>query len=274
MTYATLMVHMELGRANDGLLAVAASLAVRLDASVIGIAARQPVQVIYTDGCYISPDVIQQDRDQVEREFAGAEAEFRGAMQLHPKRLQWRSMVTTEKSYAFVAREARSADLVLTSKPPPTRLDPEQVTAGQLVMELGRPVLVVPPQVAALPLEHAVLAWKDTREARRAALDAVPLLKLAKRVTVIEVIDDEARSASLARLSSVADWLGGHGVAADTLAAPSGNDSHLLQTLCRERHADLVVAGAYGHSRLREWALGGVTRDLLLHAECCTLLSR
>ena len=75
------------------------------------------------------------------------------------------------------------------------------------------------------------------------------------------------------RLNDAATWLLSHSITADVVAWPSSeDDSAQLNALAEERGADLIVAGAYGHSRLREWALGGITRDLLRSARC-TMLS-
>jgi nucleotide-binding universal stress UspA family protein len=69
-------------------------------------------------------------------------------------------------------------------------------------------------------------------------------------------------------------WLERHGVTAQPLAvAAAGEDADQLARFVQEHQADLMVAGAYGHSRLREWVLGGVTHDLLMNAECCSLVS-
>jgi nucleotide-binding universal stress UspA family protein len=104
--------------------------------------------------------------------------------------------------------------------------------------------------------------------------DALPLLKLAGRVTVIEIAPEADRVAARERLDDVAGWLERHGVTAQTFVTPStGSDSQTLQDIATEERSDLLVAGAYGHSRLREWLLGGVTRDLLQHAPHCTLVS-
>jgi nucleotide-binding universal stress UspA family protein len=75
-------------------------------------------------------------------------------------------------------------------------------------------------------------------------------------------------------LEEVAGWLGRHGVKAEGRASLStGEDADRLYAIAKEQGADVVVAGAYGHSRLREWVLGGVTRDLLLRADICALVS-
>ena len=76
------------------------------------------------------------------------------------------------------------------------------------------------------------------------------------------------------RLQDVVAWLKGHGIAAKAVAAPTaGNDATHLDAIAREHGAGLLVAGAYGHNRLREWVLGGVTRDLLLRPGRCSLVS-
>ena len=91
-----------------------------------------------------------------------------------------------------------------------------------------------------------------------------------------EVLRNEYRDLAEARadVADVVGWLKTHSVKAEPLAvAAKGDDAAQLSAIAQDHNADLVVAGAYGHSRLREWVLGGVTRDLLLHAGRCSLLS-
>jgi nucleotide-binding universal stress UspA family protein len=141
-------------------------------------------------------------------------------------------------------------------------------------MRAGRPVLIVPAGAKTIDLEDVVVGWRDRRETRCAVADALPLLRLAERVTVVEIEADAELTEARARLDDVVAWLGRHGVAAKALAAPaSGVDVVMLEATAREQHAGLLVAGAYGHSRLLEWVFGGVTCDLLLHPGLCTLLS-
>ena len=84
----------------------------------------------------------------------------------------------------------------------------------------------------------------------------------------------EDLNAARARLDGVVGWLKRHGIAAVSLAWPSsGDDAAQLNAIAQEQGANVIVAGAYGHSRLREWALGGVTRELLLRADRCVLVS-
>ena len=90
------------------------------------------------------------------------------------------------------------------------------------------------------------------------------MMALARHVTVVEIADETDLPNALGRVKDVVAWLRVHGIVAVPLTLPSGkDDSAQLQALLAEQNADLVVAGAYGHSRLREWAFGGVTHGLL-----------
>ena len=119
-----------------------------------------------------------------------------------------------------------------------------------------------------------LIGWKDSREARGAITNSLPFLKKAAHVTIAEIAQRNDLDAAGERLADVVRWLGRHGVTAEPVAKLStGQDSHELHALALEQKAGLIVAGAYGHSRVREWVLGGVTRDLLLRAGRCALVS-
>ncbi|HKH80667.1 MAG TPA: universal stress protein [Methylovirgula sp.] len=274
MTYATVMVHLELGQSNAHLLNVAGDVAQQFHADVIGIAACQPMQLTFTDG-YLPPELIDEDREEIEREFAKAEREFHDALRKRVVGLEWRSRVTFGSLADYIAREARSADLVITGLDKASLLGTSSsVSASELIMCIGRPVLIVPSGPDALKLERVIIGWKDTREARRATFDALPLLKKAAHVSVVEIADEEECGAARARLDDVVGWLARHGVTAQALAFhPAGDDATRLAAIAQEQAADVIVAGAYGHSRVREWILGGVTRDLLLATPRCALMS-
>ena len=93
MTYASLMVHLEPGRSNAGLLNVTADIAQQFHARVVGIAACQPMQLTLSDG-YIPPEIIEADREQIESEITKVETEFRGALKKRGVELEWRSKIT------------------------------------------------------------------------------------------------------------------------------------------------------------------------------------
>ncbi len=273
MSYATILVHLTAGQPNDRVLATAAKLARRHDARLVGIAATQPVPL--TDGGgYDNGASVVILRDEMVKETAAAEAEFRKAFAAAKHPISWRSTWTCEALSDYISGEARCADLIVTSPTPQKLFDTARhVNVGDLIMRAGCPVIIVPQAAAAVAFDRIVVAWKDSREARRAVRDAVPLLKAATTVTIIELAEEGDVPIAQARAADVAAWLAGHGIKSTALAAPSAGDAGAsLEAILRQQRADLVVAGAYGHSRMREWAFGGVTRSIL-HGERCALLS-
>lgn len=271
----TLMVHLELGHANTSLLRAAGDLADQLNAGVMGIAACQPLRVIYGDG-YISDEVIQQDREELDKEISDAETEFRAVMGKRGGSLEWRSTVTFGPLADYLADQARCADILITGVDRGGSIfdTSRHVDMGDLVMQVGRPVLIVPTEVDKVSFKRVLVAWKDTRESRRAVLDALPLLRMANHVVVCEIAAEEDMAAARHHVADVVDWLKRDGVTAEPLAVlAAGDDVVRLDAMAHDQAADVIVAGAYGHSRLREWALGGVTKDLLLRAGRCAFVS-
>ncbi|WP_380785308.1 universal stress protein [Sphingomonas sp. R86521] len=271
MTYSTLMVHLDGGRANAALLDVTATLADQYGAAVIGIAACQPVQIGTFDG-YLGGDYAVIERDIVDGELARAKTEFHAHDRLAHHVLEWRSIPTLVNIAHVVAENARSADLVVTSAGPGFADLATHADTGDLILRAGRPVLVVPEGAATATFATVMVAWTDTRECRRAISDALPMLKAADRVVIVEVAIDaiDARKP----IDDIAAWLARHGVDADKIVARmKGTSIDTLAGIADDIQADLVVAGAYGHSRIREWTFGGITRDLLLRNRRCALLS-
>jgi nucleotide-binding universal stress UspA family protein len=275
MSYATLMVHLELGHPNTALLKITGELAERLHAGVVGVAVCQPMRILYNDG-YVPGDIIEQDRKEIDDQIKVAETGFRAAMADRISTVEWRSAVIYTSLSEYLAKEARCADLVITGVDRNASMfdTSRHVDTGDLVMEAGRPCLIVPETAGNLALSHVVVGWKDIGETRRAIRDALPLLKAAARVTVVEIAAETDLAAARLRLQDVVGWLKRHDVDAKPLISPAtGDDAARLNAIMQEQGADLLVAGAYGHSRVREWALGGVTRDLLLRADRCALVS-
>lgn len=273
MTYSTLLVHLELGNPNTGLLQVAVDLARRFDSELIGIAGCQPVQTYYVEG--YGGDIVEREEQSLDDEIDAAEAEFREAVSAKVTHIGWRATRAYTPVVEFLAHEARAADLVLTGVARGDVFDASRaVNTGDLVLRVGRPVLIVPVAARALKLDQVLVAWQDTRESRRAIADAVPLLKQASRVTLGTIAEQDEVDDARAGLADVAHWLARHGVACEQVALPAiGDDADALWALGQDLGADLVVAGAYGHSRLREWVLGGVTKNLLLSKDRYSFLS-
>ena len=271
MTYSTLLVHLDGARPNTTLLDVTATLAARFDAKVVGVAACQPVQIGSCDG-YMDGALAVAVRDIVSGELAKAKSEFHAHSRLRPYIVDWRSIATLDTVAHTVSALARSADLIVTSAGPAVGDPMTRADTGDLVLNAGRPVLVVPETKATAEFRNVVVGWTDTRECRRAIADALPFLHHAERVTLVEASYDPV--AANRGIDDVTAWLDRHGIGADRInARVKGSPTSTLQAIADEVEADLIVAGAYGHSRIREWAFGGVTRNLLLHDHRCTLLS-
>lgn len=275
MTYRTLLVHLELDAKNAGLLEITADLARKFDANVIGIAACQPSQTLFDEGLSAGQRMIE-DRAEISRALTAAEAEFRENLLGRVKNVEWRSRITYGSLASYIAEEARAADLIITRPTSGSGLldNTRCVNVGALALEAGRPILVVPPGVSSLTLNNTFVAWKDSRESRRAVADALPLLRLARNVTVLEAASSAAQSRAHNHVADVARWLAKHDIDAEAVTTVlSGDDATDLYDELIESGCDFLVAGAYGHSRLREYVFGGVTRELLLSAAYCVLIS-
>ena len=273
-TISILMACMRLDRPNAELLAVVADVAQRFSAAVIGVAATQPST--HSAIRAVGPgEPNNRDLDRFRERAAALEAEFRSALSM-VESLHWRSQMTAGPLSQHIANEARGADLIVATLEPREHifLPSHDVEVSDLLMGAGRPVLIVPPGAAGLKLTRTLVCWKDSREARRAVADALPFLTASKRVDVVELVREHETEAAQLRLADVGDWLARHGVEASCLASPlNGAEAAGLAEIARDLGADLIVAGAFGHSRMREWAFGGVTQDLLLHVDRCALVS-
>jgi nucleotide-binding universal stress UspA family protein len=204
-------------------------------------------------------------------EFAQAEELFRDAAG-SSNSVEWRQAF--RPSTFFLCEQARAADLVIVGRH--AALDPPHGSLGvapaDVIMQCGRPVLVVPPMQRSISAERIVIAWKDTREARRVVADCMTFLKQAKEVFVVSIRDDEDASGP----DDVVAHLRRHGVPAEALIRAgrlARDPSDDILNIVAEKGADLVVCGAYGHSRMRVFVLGGVTRALLNSSFVACLMS-
>jgi nucleotide-binding universal stress UspA family protein len=274
MSYKTIMVSLALDRANDACLAVTGDLAERFGAKVIGIAASDLRAPLYFAEGEYAQKLIDQEEQAIRKRLSELEAEFRRSIQQRAKSAEWRSALALQVPY--VIQEARAADLLVAASRTEAIVDPDNAAdPNDLVMLAGRPVVIVPPASQWLDLRSVLVAWKDTREARRAVLDALPILAAAKTVTVVEIPEpDTDRAAALAHVKDVASWLLGHGIVASSFVTEATTDvTAKLDEIAANVGAGVVIAGAYGHSRLREWILGGVSRHLTTVSSRCSFLS-
>lgn len=271
----TVLVHVDDGPDARARVDLAVGLAERSGAGLIGVAAARPALPVYApfaDGLVtIQPEMMQAAQAQIDRTVGDAKVVFDEAVGDRAA-VEWRASASREAE-DFVVEQARAADLIVLGRrgggdsPDPIL----GIFPADVIMGAGRPVLVAPPGASRLLAKRVVIAWKDAREARRAVADALPLLKLAEDVFVVSV-GSEADKNSAADVSA---GLLRSGVNARPLIEDVGRLSagDGLIEIARRAGADLIVAGAFGHSRMREWVFGGVTRDLLDHAPVCCLFS-
>ncbi|WEN14528.1 universal stress protein [Rhodanobacter sp. AS-Z3] len=275
--YATLMVYLDPFADNAHLLHITADLAERLDASVLGVSACRLVGVDYDVGG-IPGGVVDVGHGELIEAMEAARQAALAVFQGSGRHIEceWRSILHPGPLEASVIRQTRSADLVIASanyRESLTRGTP-YLNIGDLVMQSGRPVLIIPPAITEFKARKILVGWKDTREARRAVADALPLLQMAERVVLVQIANKKDIEQAEHGVADVVSWLKRHQVPAQgmTLAEHGRNGPQLAEVAMTEG-IDLIVAGAYGHSRFRQWVLGGVTHNLLLYGDLSALVS-
>jgi len=177
--------------------------------------------------------------------------------------LEWRE----EEEFAddIVPVHARYADVAILGQPEREKIEPTHSAElpANVVMGSGRPVIIVPyAGTFTKPPRHVLIAWSGTREATRAVHDALPILERANKVSILSVNPKDGKHLPGA---DIAAHLARHGCKAEasrTVATDISVAGAMLSD-ASDIGADFIVMGAYGHSRLREWALGGATRDVL-----------
>jgi nucleotide-binding universal stress UspA family protein len=269
MTYTTVMLYIDADSKSPQLLRLGVDLARKFNAALIGISAlavRPP---------FVAEEVVIEGVTEAEirMKLTKTEKWFRKIAGAEHQGSEWRSIVDFPTD--ALAREARSADLIVIGQGAGggdvySALDP----AG-LILKAGRPVLLVPKGVSSLQAEHVVIGWKETREARRTVCDALPFLHQATKVTIVEIGISDRKATNWMHVKDVARFLSRHNVNAcsEVIVSSEESDSAQLVEFAKDRGTDLLVTGAYGHSRLGEWIFGGVTRDLLSSSPFSCLMS-
>jgi len=273
MTYRVVMAALSPGRDCQGIAGAAITLARQFDAMLLARAYCRPIHCICGD--YSVPAALfQEDRRQIERHLKASEADFRAIAAKKDHTADWQGESSTEPLSERLARESAAADIVVAGirkigEPHDATRQPDLC---ELVMQAGRPVMLVPEASRTAKFERILVAWKDTREARRAVCDALPLLAKARNVLIVQIHAADAHAAAWQSVARVSRWLARHGIAAEekVVAAEMANASQ-LSGLAQTYDADVIVAGAYGHNRQGRWTLGGITSELLSGGRCVLL---
>jgi len=242
----------------------AVSFASALDAHIAAISCEVRIQV---PGSFLSFGVAggiaageaRRSRDDAQALLVAFEAAAQKAGVLHE--------TIHEKSLTYRVPErlveyARLRDLTVVSVPESY----DQWYAEAIIFGSGRPTLVLPESPASRPFElnTVVVAWDFSRAATRAVADAIPVLEKAKRVRIVTVMNEKAIDSKHSS-EELAKNLSRHGI--DVILDRVDAAGHAIGEVLRKQtaacHADLLVMGAYGHSRFREWVLGGATQGIL-----------
>lgn len=276
MSIKDLAVHVDHGEQCRPGVELAIALAERIGAHLTGV---------YVDSVPMAPELVAMSAAPVlletitqeqEERATSARATFEGLA--GRAGIRFSSRRAGGPMFAALNTHARYADMLVLTQEGDGESGP--VLGGfadYAVMDSGRPVLVVPFIGASLPADGtALVAWNGSRESARAVHDALDLLALAKRVEVVVVEPGSTELADAAMPGAdICEHLARHGLKAEARVIP-GSDvdaGNLLLSHAADVGANLLVMGAYGHSRLREMVLGGMTRHMLLHATVPVLMS-
>jgi nucleotide-binding universal stress UspA family protein len=270
MTYKTLMLHVDGRPGSAHVVEAAAAAARRFDATLMGVGAI-PLEAYVEALAPHGESPIERLEYDITRHFAAAQRQFRKAIG------DVSALWLAEPGFPdeVVAARACAADLLVAARPADGSDLRFTVKPGDLLMSVGLPVLVVPPNRRSMDAEAVVIGWKRTREAERAISAALPFLRRAQDVVLV-CVPEQGEAAPQVEVDAVLGRLRRHGVPARPLDAPDdeGGAGAVLLEVAHRVGADLIVCGAYGHSRALEWVFGGVTQHLLGHARQFVLFSR
>jgi nucleotide-binding universal stress UspA family protein len=272
MSFAALMVHFDAGPNSHHRLRLAVDLANRFEAALIGIAGRSYLPPFLANGNTVGSQRKNGEQQEMTDALVEIGEKFRASAK-HVTHVEWRGIL--DDATHLITNEARAADLVIVGREQDSDNPYYAVDPSIAIVRAGRPVLVVPKGIDSLEAQRIVVAWKDTREARRAVRDAIPFLKGAEVVIIVEVCEHGTEAQSQQHINDLTDYLRHRKVVVRERAylhteQPVANE---LLRFAKDQNADLIVAGGYGHSRLGEWMFGGVTRGLLRDTPICSLFS-
>jgi nucleotide-binding universal stress UspA family protein len=268
MSYKTLLVSLNEIERLDAVLSITAALAGTQKSHVVGLYVIPAPAVYPAVGPYVVPEVFDGLTRYFEEQSRGARRKFEAAMKARELSCQWLEVKALTSAISdTVSGMGRAADLVILSE---TNRDGrngvELDFVENIILGVGRPVLILPRSASAeFDASAVVCGYNGSKEAARAVYDALPILKQAKRVRLLWV--DPARELEPGALpgADMAESLRRHDVVvfAESLPSHGLNPAEAIMAQAREQGAGLVVMGAYGHSRIREFVLGGATRHAL-----------
>jgi nucleotide-binding universal stress UspA family protein len=278
----TILVPTEHSAGMAAALDAALLLAKTFDSCIEGFALRPAL----TDMVAMDPDagltmvaVKENDADMVRQ----AEESFRAFVARHglkerdaasstPASLSWTWHADAPSGHDFAGSYGRVFDAIVLARPGGEWQSPAMITLESALFESGRPVLIAPPNSPRSLGTHIMIAWNRSTEQARATAFAMPLLRLAERITILTV---EGATVAGPSGEELARSLAMNGIAAEPIAMTAGKVSagETILKKAAELGCDLIVKGAYTQSRLRQMIFGGTTRHILAHAELPVLMA-
>ncbi len=279
MSFKNLLVYLDNTRGSETRLELSLEFAREMECHLTALALVGEVFFPAMAGVSLPPQLLQEQTDAAEKQCQKVLASATARAGQAGINLETRhETANMDRLPLILARHARHADLTIVGQ-----FDPENgefddtLLAEAAFMDSGRPAVVVPHSSAlrALP-EHILLAWDGSREAVRAVNDSLPFLKRAKSATLL-VIDPERYRGQLGASpgADIATHLARHGVNVEVHVTHSAGlgIGEILVNESESLGSDMIVMGGYGHSRLREMLIGGVTQHVLSHATMPILIS-
>jgi nucleotide-binding universal stress UspA family protein len=260
-----LIVNLGLGE-HDPAGEYAISLAEKFEAHVLGLAfAYEPVIPGAVMGG-IPPEFIDAQRTEANNKAKAAIARFEEMARRAGVSYEHRILSASLSGAADqLGRFARRFDLVVLGQPEREETVPEEVVDEAALFESGRPVIFVPfIHKGGIKLDRVMLCWDGGRAATRAIADSLPLLKKAKQIEVVIIGSGRSKSDEVPG-ADIGQHLARHGLKVDVkrMTSPDIDVASTMLSYAADSSADMIVMGGYGHSRLREFVLGGATRGIL-----------
>ncbi len=244
----------------------AISMAAAFGAHALGIAfAYEPV-VAYTTMGGIPAEFLEAQRSESEKTARKAIARFEAAAKRAGISSETRVLSSSIAGASDqLGRIGRRFDVVVLGQPTSDKPMPEEVIDEGVLFECGRPVVFVPfIQKEGMKLDRIIVCWDGGRTATRAVADSMPFLEKAKQVEVVVVGSKPPKSDEISG-ADIGQHLARHGLKVDVkrITSPDIDVASTILSYAADASADMIVMGGYGHSRLREFVLGGATRGLL-----------